>query len=161
MAHTPRRAHVRREGNLKWTYNPGHNRGDSVACHFLERKLGGRQQLRGGVSKTMGGQTAQGLYEITLREEFAKNELTGSITLLYYQDLDSDKSTVVACVKVYMYLLDIFYVTGGPSLPYCSYARCYLVWSGFLSRSVAKVVAITAAVAARPVVTCCDKARGC
>jgi hypothetical protein len=32
--------------------------------------------------KTLGGQTAQGLYEITLREEFARlNELTGSITL--------------------------------------------------------------------------------
>jgi hypothetical protein len=33
--------------------------------------------------KTLGGQAAQGLYEITLQEEFAKmNELTGSITLL-------------------------------------------------------------------------------
>jgi hypothetical protein len=33
-------------------------------------------------SKTLSGQAAQGLYEITLREEFARmNELTGSITL--------------------------------------------------------------------------------
>ncbi len=32
--------------------------------------------------KTLGGQTAQGLYKIMLREEFARlNELTGSITL--------------------------------------------------------------------------------
>jgi hypothetical protein len=32
--------------------------------------------------KTLGGQTAQGLYEVTLREEFARlNELTGSLTL--------------------------------------------------------------------------------
>ncbi len=32
--------------------------------------------------KTLSGQTAQGLYEITLHEEFAKiNELTGSISL--------------------------------------------------------------------------------
>jgi hypothetical protein len=42
----------------------------------------------------MGGQTTQGLYEITLREEFAKmNELTGSNTLwLVVQDRVSDKS---------------------------------------------------------------------
>ncbi len=32
--------------------------------------------------KTLGGQTAQGLYEIMLREEFTRlNELTGSIKL--------------------------------------------------------------------------------
>jgi hypothetical protein len=32
--------------------------------------------------KTLGGQTAQGLYEITLRDKFARlNELTGSMTL--------------------------------------------------------------------------------
>jgi hypothetical protein len=32
--------------------------------------------------QTLGGQAAQGLYEISLREEFAKlNELTGSLTL--------------------------------------------------------------------------------
>jgi hypothetical protein len=33
--------------------------------------------------QTLGGQVAQGLYEITLREEFARlNELTGSLTLM-------------------------------------------------------------------------------
>ncbi len=32
--------------------------------------------------QALGGQAAQGLYEITLREEFARlNELTGSLTL--------------------------------------------------------------------------------
>jgi hypothetical protein len=32
--------------------------------------------------QTLGGQPAQGLYEITLREEFARlNDLTGSLTL--------------------------------------------------------------------------------
>jgi hypothetical protein len=45
---------------------------------------------------TLGGQTAQGLYEITLREEFARlNELTGSITLTSgVQAHVSDKSLV-------------------------------------------------------------------
>ncbi len=44
----------------------------------------------------MGGQTAQGLYKITLREEFARlNELTGSITLSSgVQARVSDKSLV-------------------------------------------------------------------
>jgi hypothetical protein len=46
--------------------------------------------------KTLGGQTVQGLYEITLREEFARlNELTRSITLSSgVQARASDKSLV-------------------------------------------------------------------
>jgi hypothetical protein len=46
--------------------------------------------------KTLGGQAAQGLYEITLREEFARlNELTGSLTLtLGLQARAGDKSMV-------------------------------------------------------------------
>jgi hypothetical protein len=46
--------------------------------------------------KTLGGQAAQRLYEITLREEFAKmNKLTGSITLsLGVQARISDTSLV-------------------------------------------------------------------
>ncbi len=46
--------------------------------------------------KTLSGQAAQGLYEITLREEFARlNELTGSITLTSgVQARVSDKSLV-------------------------------------------------------------------
>ncbi len=46
--------------------------------------------------KTLGGQTAQGLYEVTLREEFARlNELTGSLTLTSgVQARAGDKSMV-------------------------------------------------------------------
>jgi hypothetical protein len=46
--------------------------------------------------KTLDGQTAQGLYEITLREEFARlNELTGSLTLTSgVQATARDKSIV-------------------------------------------------------------------
>jgi hypothetical protein len=46
--------------------------------------------------KTLGGQTAQGLYENTVREEFVRlNELTGSITLSSgVQACVSDKSLV-------------------------------------------------------------------
>jgi hypothetical protein len=46
--------------------------------------------------KTLGGQTAQGFYEITLREEFTRlNELTRSITLSSgVQARASDKSLV-------------------------------------------------------------------
>jgi hypothetical protein len=46
--------------------------------------------------KTLGGQTAQGLYEITLREEFARlNKLTGSLTLVWgVQARAGDKSMV-------------------------------------------------------------------
>jgi hypothetical protein len=46
--------------------------------------------------KTLSGQTAQGLYKITLREEFTRlNELTGSITLSSgVQARISDKSLV-------------------------------------------------------------------
>jgi hypothetical protein len=46
--------------------------------------------------KTIGGQAAQGLYEITLREEFARlNELTGSLTLTSgVQAMAGDKSMV-------------------------------------------------------------------
>jgi hypothetical protein len=46
--------------------------------------------------KTIGGQAAQGLYEITHREEFARlNELTGSLTLTSgVQAMAGDKSMV-------------------------------------------------------------------
>jgi hypothetical protein len=46
--------------------------------------------------KTLGGQTAQGLYEVTLREEFPRlNELTGSLTLASgVQARAGDKSMV-------------------------------------------------------------------
>jgi hypothetical protein len=46
--------------------------------------------------KTIGGQAAQGLYEITLREEFVRlNELTGSLTLTSgVQAMAGDKSMV-------------------------------------------------------------------
>jgi hypothetical protein len=46
--------------------------------------------------QTLGGQAAQGLYEITLREEFARlNELTGSLTLTSgVQATAGDKSMV-------------------------------------------------------------------
>jgi hypothetical protein len=46
--------------------------------------------------QTLGGQAAQGLYEITLREEFARlNELTGSLTLTSgVQATAEDKSIV-------------------------------------------------------------------
>jgi hypothetical protein len=46
--------------------------------------------------KTLGGQTAKGLYEVTLREEFARlNKLTGSLTLTSgVQARAGDKSIV-------------------------------------------------------------------
>jgi hypothetical protein len=46
--------------------------------------------------QTLGGQAAQGLYEITLREEFARlNKLTGSLTLTSgVQATAGDKSIV-------------------------------------------------------------------
>jgi hypothetical protein len=46
--------------------------------------------------QTLGGQAAQGLYEITLREEFARlNKLTGSLTLTFgVQATAGDKSMV-------------------------------------------------------------------
>jgi hypothetical protein len=49
----------------------------------LSRNLDGDSTCEAGVvSKTLGGQVAQGLHEITLMEEFAKmNEITDSIML--------------------------------------------------------------------------------
>jgi hypothetical protein len=48
------------------------------------------------IGKTLGGQTAQGLYKVMLREEFARlNELTGSLTLTSgVQARAGDKSMV-------------------------------------------------------------------
>jgi hypothetical protein len=54
---------------------------------FLSRAMDNTSNCKVGIisypnGKTLDGQKAQGLYEITLREEFARlNELTGSITL--------------------------------------------------------------------------------
>jgi hypothetical protein len=54
---------------------------------FLSGAMDDNSNCKSGIisfpdGKTLSGQAAQGLYEITLREEFARtNELTGSITL--------------------------------------------------------------------------------
>jgi hypothetical protein len=54
---------------------------------FLSGGLGDDSNCEAGIisflnGKTLGGQAVQGLYEITLREEFARlNELTGILTL--------------------------------------------------------------------------------
>jgi hypothetical protein len=61
----------------------------STASHamFLSGGLDDGSDCEAGIisfpnGKTIGGQAVQGLYEITLREEFARlNELTGSLTL--------------------------------------------------------------------------------
>ncbi len=59
----------------------------ATASHsmFLARGLDDKSNCEGWIisflnGQTLGGQAAQGLYEITLREEFARlNELTGSL----------------------------------------------------------------------------------
>ncbi len=46
--------------------------------------------------KTLGGQKAQGLYEVTLREEFARlNELTGSLTLTWGVQVQAGDKSIV------------------------------------------------------------------
>jgi hypothetical protein len=75
----------------------------STASHttFLSGGLNDKSNCKVGVisfpnGQTLGGQAAQGLYEITLREEFARlNELTGSLTLASgVQAMAGDKSIV-------------------------------------------------------------------
>jgi hypothetical protein len=75
----------------------------STASHamFLSRGLDDGSNCEAWIisfpnGKTVGGQAAQGLYEITLREEFARlNELTGSLTLTSgVQAMAGDKSIV-------------------------------------------------------------------
>jgi hypothetical protein len=75
----------------------------SMASHamFLSGVLDDGNNCEAGIisfpnGKTIGGQAAQGLYEITLREEFARlNELTGSLTLTSgVQAMAGDKSMV-------------------------------------------------------------------
>jgi hypothetical protein len=75
----------------------------SIASHamFLSGGLDDGSNCEAGIisfpnGKAIGGQAAQGLYEITLREEFARlNELTGSLTLTSdVQAMAGDKSMV-------------------------------------------------------------------
>jgi hypothetical protein len=75
----------------------------ATASHsmFLADKLDDESRCEVGIvtfpdRQTMSGQAGQGLYEITLREEFARlNELTGSLTLtLGVQAMAGDKSIV-------------------------------------------------------------------
>jgi hypothetical protein len=75
----------------------------STASHamFLSGGLDDGSNCEAGIisfpnGKTIGGQAAQGLYEITLREEFARlNELTGSLTLTSgVQEMAGDKRMV-------------------------------------------------------------------
>jgi hypothetical protein len=87
-------AHQREDaGGQDWRYHLPH--------HVPDWRAGRREQVRGGVvtlpdGRVLNGQVAQGLYEITLREEFARlNELTGSLTLtLGVQAAAGDKSIV-------------------------------------------------------------------
>jgi hypothetical protein len=83
----------------------------ATASHsmFLASRLDAKSNCEVGIitfpnGQTLGGQAAQGLYEITLREEFARlNELTGSLTLTsgvqamaeYKSIVDSLEGTVV------------------------------------------------------------------
>jgi hypothetical protein len=80
--------HARRRGKL---FIGGHtvqvNIGATMSHTFMSGAMDDDSNCETGIisfpnRKTYGGQTAQGLYEITLREEFARlNELTRSITL--------------------------------------------------------------------------------
>jgi hypothetical protein len=90
-----------RENRYQRQNFPGQDRGNIFAQHVLGWGARRQKQLRGGNHhlpnrQTLGGQAAQGLYEITLREEFARlNELTGSLTLTSgVQETAGDKSIV-------------------------------------------------------------------
>jgi hypothetical protein len=68
---------------------------------FLSSGLNDKSNCEVGVisfpnGQTLGGQAAQGLHEITLREEYVRlNELTGSLTLTSgVQAMEGDKSIV-------------------------------------------------------------------
>lgn len=75
------------QGHSQWPHDSGKNGGTISHTIFLSRNLDDRSNCEAAMisfpnGKTLGRQVAQGVYEITLREEFAKmNELTGSIML--------------------------------------------------------------------------------
>ncbi len=94
---------TRRNGKVVFNGRSFQAKIGSMASHtmFLSGKLDDKSNCEVGVisfpnGQTLGGQAAQGLYEITLREEYARlNELTGSLTLAYgVQAMVGDKSIV-------------------------------------------------------------------